>query len=373
MRLRRLMLLAGAAALAVVVAVSGQAGRAAPSPSLTVDAPIVELQADAGRVIFRTLSDAATCRELVVWSPSTGARVALPGSGSGCANYGGYGGVALAGGTAAWVPELNGNNTAETYLYLASLDSKRPHPEESDSASADGYGAGTVISNLRGGDGFIAYNRSERCSTDNPDFPPQLVCPPGYDSGEAVSDEISLAAPSPRVIATSDHNLTQLAVGGGRVVARAHGGAVVVLAPTRRPAPLVRRAGYKAERPIASYAYLPERALTVATDGHTLAVLHGTTLDVIPLPGRSEPVRAARFHRPPASCASPTSTARSRSTSTATPSTCSTSPQAGASDSRPRRDVTSRQRPTRARRPLHRRWTDLSFTPRAAVNRRFHS
>jgi hypothetical protein len=364
MRLRRLMLLAGAAALAVVVAVSGQAGRAAPSPSLTVDAPIVELQADAGRVIFRTLSDAATCRELVVWSPSTGARVALPGSGSGCANYGGYGGVALAGGTAAWVPELNGNNTAETYLYLASLDSKRPHPEESDSASADGYGAGTVISNLRGGDGFIAYNRSERCSTDNPDFPPQLVCPPGYDSGEAVSDEISLAAPSPRVIATSDHNLTQLAVGGG---------AVVVLAPTRRPAPLVRRAGYKAERPIASYAYLPERALTVATDGHTLAVLHGTTLDVIPLPGRSEPVRAARFHRPPASCASPTSTARSRSTSTATPSTCSTSPQAGASDSRPRRDVTSRQRPTRARRPLHRRWTDLSFTPRAAVNRRFHS
>ena len=66
MRLGRLMLLAVAAALAGVAAVSGQAGRAAPSPSLTVDAPIVELQADAGRVIVRTLSDAATCRELVV-------------------------------------------------------------------------------------------------------------------------------------------------------------------------------------------------------------------------------------------------------------------------------------------------------------------
>ena len=287
--MRRMMLLVGAVAI-IVVAGAGDTGRSARGPSLRFDGPIIQLNADSGRSIV-VVNSHSECPDVVVWSPATDARVLLAGRDLGlCPGIGSYLGVALAGDRAAWLMSSEGN-ALETYLYMTSLVSGRsPHVKPTGwlvwtRAHNQGW-SGPQMANLYGDSGLLVYNFLKRCQPlGDPAFPPDVVCPPGYAAGATSLEQIRLVLPARRVIATSGHDLTLLAAGGGRVVGRLDSGGLIVLAPKLPRAPLVQHAGYKAERLIATYPYATGEVQAAATDGRTLAVLRAGTLDVIPLPG----------------------------------------------------------------------------------------
>ena len=134
---------------------------------------------------------------------------------------------------------------------------------------------------------LLVYNRYGRCRRlTDPDYAPDLPCPVGYRDGAIIDDTIEMVTKSGRrLIASSPRALTVLAVGGGRIVGRRENGELIVLAPRSTPTPLVAHTGYKAERLIATYPYMPAEVRGAATDGHTLALLRAGALDVIPLPG----------------------------------------------------------------------------------------
>ena len=176
-------------------------------------------------------------------------------------------GVALAGDRVALIQSI-GNNVIVTSVHLLFLASGRS--AQVDSAATTGA-EGSDIENLHGDGALLVYNRIEVCAPAN--WHPEVVCPAGYEQGDVSTDQIKLALLKPRVIATSAHELTVLAVGGGRVVAHLTSGGLIVLAPKHAPAALVPHEGYRAERLVATYPYKPDQVLAAATDGRTLAVL----------------------------------------------------------------------------------------------------
>ena len=95
--------------------------------------------------------------------------------------------------------------------------------------------------------------RDKRHSTDS-------ACPPGTADSTIVSDQIRLALPTRRAIARADHELSLLAVGGGRVIIAQQTGPIIVLAPRPTSAGLVAHAGFRAERLIATYAVRTARS-----------------------------------------------------------------------------------------------------------------
>jgi hypothetical protein len=273
----------------LALSVKSDTRRSARGLSAAFAGPIIQLNADSGRAIV-VVNSHSECPDVLVWSPATDARVLLAGRDLGlCPGIGSYLGVALAGNRAAWLMTSMGN-ALETYLYLTSLVAGRsPHVKPSGwlawtRAHGQGY-SGPLMANLYGDSGLLVYNFYKRCQPNDPDFPPDVPCPPGYAAGATSLEQIRLVLPARRVIATSDHDLTLLAAGGGRVVARLYSGGLIVLAPKLPRAPLVQHASYKAERLIATYPYATGIVQAAATDGRTLAVLRAGALDVIPLPG----------------------------------------------------------------------------------------
>ena len=327
-------------------------------------------------------------RDVLVWDRARGAfayRLIRP-EGYGCQTFGSDYGLALAGDRLAWVEESIGNY-AETQVYLASVASGRRSPVELAIAGEQGV-EGDVVGNTHGHGSVLVYNRYRNCrQSQDPDYPADVPCPPGYRSGAIVKDAIVMIGKTGRrEIAASDHALAVLAVGGGRVVALRESGGLIVLAPKDARERLVSHGDYAAERLIATYAYKPGEVRAAATDGRTLAVLRAGFLDLIPLPGShgsrttrklphaasygpdSPDVYALRAHD--LSYASMTSMATLPSTPAATPSTCSTSPQGVASSS---------PDPTAA--PVNAQLepdglyiaagSTLTFTPRDQVEQRF--
>jgi len=291
--MRRKMLLVGAVVVTVVLVSAAWARPSiATAPSLvSVDGKVLELKADGRHVamlVARLVGEgSAECsRDVLVWDRARGAfayRLIRP-EGYGCQTFGSDYGLAVAGDRLAWVEESVGNY-AETQVYLASVASGRTGPVEL--ARALGGVEGDVVGNPHGHGSLLVYNRYRICrQSRDPDYPADVPCPPGYRSGAIVKDAIVMIGKTGRrEIATSDHALAVLAVGGGRVVALREGGGLIVLAPKDVRERLVSHGDYAAERLIATYAYKPGEVRAAATDGHTLAVLRAGFLDLIPLPG----------------------------------------------------------------------------------------
>jgi hypothetical protein len=289
----------GATALlgAAAVLVAGPAAAStAPAPasvrvrgdSITVPGSITELKADAGRAIVLA-NRTATCADVLVWSRSR-RKVVTVFDHRRCSPMvplESFYGVALAGDRAAYVA-TGGGNVLESTLLLMPLATRGGAVVAHESAEGQGS-FGRTVSNTHGEGGLLAYNdhELELCRREPAVSPPDVPCPAGVEDGSIVlvSDQVRLAYPTRRVIASSSHELRLLAVGGGRVVARTAAGDVVVLAPRRPPAPLVSYPGFRAERLVARYPYEPGEPLAAATDGRTLVVLRAGALDVIPLPG----------------------------------------------------------------------------------------
>ncbi len=292
--MRRLMLLVGAVLVVLAVAGSGAAVStvAGSSRSVTLGGPIVELKADAGRAIaLIELADSESsvkvhCADVVVWRPSTGASVVVVDHvREQCRGFdilGAYYGVALAGSDAVWV-QSGGGNTFETLMFVSPLATGRSDVVGRAGAGGQG-GWGSFVANAQGDRELLVYNSYNRCvSSEYSD----VQCPPGYKDRSISSDQIVMERQARRTVATSGRDLTVLAVGGGRIVAREWSGPLIVLAPTRAAAPRVAHENFNAERLIATYRYKRGEVRAAATDGRTLAVLRKGALDVIPLPGSS--------------------------------------------------------------------------------------
>ena len=267
------LLVAGLISLAATAAGCGGGGsqEAVQTNAFTMRGPILELKANEGRAIAVETPLHGGCQDIEVWQPATGKHTLLVDRRE-CVL-----GVALAGDRVALIQSI-GNNVIVTSVHLLFLASGRS--AQVDSAATTGA-EGSDIENLHGDGALLVYNRIEVCAPAN--WHPEVVCPAGYEQGDVSTDQIKLALLKPRVIATSAHELTVLAVGGGRVVAHLTSGGLIVLAPKRAPAALVPHEGYRAERLVATYPYKPDQVLAAATDGRTLAVLRAGALDVIPM------------------------------------------------------------------------------------------
>ena len=370
--MRRSVLLVGLTILvAGVTSLGGASGaaRLASAGTVTFGGSIAELKADGGRAIVLiklTGSDrnvVERCADIFVWRPATWKVVTVVDHRDvtvdhrpclGMDYLGSYSGVALAGTDAAWV-QSSGGNIYETLMFAKSLATGSRGQIGGDAAGGQGYSGG-FVGNAHGDGALLVYNNYSVCRKDEY---ADVQCPPGYKDGSISADQIVMARPDQRTVATSDSALTVLSVGRGRIVARRATGPLIVLAPKRAKAQSVVHAGFSAERLIATYPYKPGEVRAAVTDGRTLAVLRAGALDVIPLPGSSGtrttrvlPRAASYGADPPVSCikgsswrcttpsfGSSTSTATLPSTSAVTPSTCSTSPAAAASsspDPRPR-------------------------------------
>ena len=252
--------------------------------SITVIGLIADLHADAGRALVK-VDRGEDCPDVLVWDRLKG-KIVTVFDHRWCAELaplGSFGGVALTGDKAAYA-ETSGGNTLESYITVMSLATGRS------SHVAAGYAGG------QGAWGNIGREpqgrrRPTRLGSTNaaggPDVGPDVPCPPGYEDASIVSDQIRLALPTRRVIASSADEMPVLAVGGGRVVALQALGRVIVLAPKRTATSLVQYEGFRAERLIASYKYNPakEAVFAAATDGRTLAIRRQGAIDVIALPG----------------------------------------------------------------------------------------
>jgi probable HAF family extracellular repeat protein len=254
--------------------------------SITVAGSISALGADAGRAIL-LVDQAGPCANAFVWNRAKRKIVTVL-DGRRCAGTlsdESIGPAALAGETAAYISLATGN-IQDTSLLLMSLATG--HSSRAATESAGGQGAyGTVLADVAGAGGLLVYEDQTLCA-EGPDVsPPDVPCPPGVTGGSVVKDQIRLALPVRRVIATADQELTVLAVGGGRVIVGTDAGPVIVLKPERASTGLHVYQGFRAEHLIASYPYGPAEVLAAATDGHTLAVLraNGNAIDVMPLPG----------------------------------------------------------------------------------------
>ena len=287
-------------ALCVVVAAAfaGTADTAGVSPqSLTVNGAIREMKADQGRAIVLVEgpilstkdSDCALRKEqrvqILAWSHSTRKTSTVFEMG-GCivdAENSVYG-IAIGADNAAYV-RAQGGLTINTGLYVKSLTTGRRALVAYGSAT-EGY-FGNIIANPQADGALLAYNEQANCGPQ-----PESPCPAWIQTGlvqevvgATVSDEIHLALPQRRLVANSDHTLTLLAVGGGRLVVREQAGPLLVLEPQRVPSV------------VATYQYKPNEISAASTDGRTLAVLRRgvldlrfgnrlrTVLEVIPLPG----------------------------------------------------------------------------------------
>jgi hypothetical protein len=302
-RIRRAAVLVGAATVLVAAAPSHPGGSVrVRGDSITVGGPITELKADAGRAIV-LVRRTDTCADVLVWNRSR-RKVVTVFDHSRCSPtvpLESYYGVALAGDRAAYV-ETGGGNVLESFLMLTPLATRRGTVAAHESGEGEGS-FGRIVSNPHGDAGLLAYNdhELELCRQEPAAPPPFVRCPSGVEDGSIVlvSDQVRLAYPARRVVASSTHELRVLAVGGGRVVARTAAGDVIVLAPRSVAAPLVSYPGFRAERLVATYPYGPGEPLAAATDGRTLALLRAGALDVIPLPGRAGSRRT--WHLPEAS------------------------------------------------------------------------
>lgn len=259
---------------------------------------IVELKADAGRAIVQVDPGSGNeCADVVVWSPAT-RRILTVFNRRSCSltvPLESFYGVALAKDRAAYV-HTSGGNILESYLVATSLATGRSSSLAAE--YADGQGTwGNIVTNAQGHGRLLVYDDHKKCRDGTGVSPPDVACPPGVADSTVVSDQIRLALPTGRAIATSDHRLTLLAVGGGRVIIAQQTGPIIVLAPQPTSAGLVAHAGFRAERLIATYQYEPHEVLAAATDGRTLALLRRGALDVIPLPGNTGTRKTYRLPR----------------------------------------------------------------------------
>jgi hypothetical protein len=309
--MRRAVLLVGAVALVAGVAFLGGASgaaRLASASTVKFVGPIVEMRADAGRAIVLVEptgldpSLGSHCADVLVWDRAA-SKVVTVFDHRKCEGTvrQSFFGVALAGNDAAWV-EGQGGNESESMLHVTSLASGR---DVLIGHVAAGVDREEYTDNPQGDGPLLVFNHYLICEKATADWKPGNPCPPGYASGAIISDRITRVLPKPdnrldecpdkyaleggvnrcHAIARANSDLTVLAVGGGRVVARLRAGGLIVLAPRAVSTRLVSHKGYEAERLIATYPYKPGEVFAAATDGRTLAVLRGGALDVIPLPG----------------------------------------------------------------------------------------
>jgi hypothetical protein len=258
------------------------------APSVTVSGSIVEMKAEAGRAIVQVESGPVNnyCADVIVWTPATRKILAVLNHRCGLAYpYESFYGAALAKDNAAYVHTSEGN-ILESYLVATSLATGRSSNLAAEYAGGQGSW-GNIVTNAQGHGNLLVYNDHKKCLKGPDVTPPDVACPPGIAESTIVSDQIRLALPTNRAIATSDHQLTLLAVGGGRVIIAQQTGPIIVLSPQPTPTGLVAHAGFRAERLIATYQYKPHDVLAAATDGRTLALLRRGALDVIPLPGNT--------------------------------------------------------------------------------------
>jgi probable HAF family extracellular repeat protein len=245
--------------------------------SITVTGSISALRADAGRAILLVKKD-PTCADIFVWNPANGKLVTVHDRRmcSHAAYEQTFGPIALAGANAAYIHAAAGNDL-DSFLFRMSLTTGYYALVDVESAGDQGAD-GPVLTDVVGKGEVLVYEDQTNCV-------PDVSCPPGVEGGGLAKDEIRLALPVRRVIATSDQELTVLAVGGGRVIVATDAGPVIALAPKRVSTGLVDYQGFRAEHLIATYDYKPGQVGAAATDGHTLALLRQGALDIIQLPG----------------------------------------------------------------------------------------
>jgi hypothetical protein len=274
--------LLGAVAVVACVAGASHAVGSTPTPSLTVAGQITAFAADQGRAIV-LVERGPTCADVLVWDHSSRkTTIVFDHRRCALAVEQSYGPVALAGNNAAYAGTSVGN-FLESYVYVTSLATGKTSRVALEYAGDQGA-YGRVVGDPEGHGRLLVYNDYLLCGAE-PAVGRSGACPHGVQDGTIVSDQIHLALPSRRVIATASQELTVFSVGGGRVVVGTQAGALVVLAPTSKPAGLVRSNGLRAERVIAAFKYKPNEVDGAVTDGRTLAVRRSGAIDVIPLPG----------------------------------------------------------------------------------------
>jgi hypothetical protein len=208
--------------LAVLAALAAFGTGSASTPTLSLPGPVSELAADGGRVaiLLRTTTGDCARDRVAVWGPSP--RTFVPVGASACTDSTSTGaglyGVALAGGSVAYV-QFAGGNTRELRLRLATVARPRPVAVAS-AAFGVNQGSGTFIGRIAGDGSLLAFDWWSLCTPCAGATPvaPRSAVWRIVPSGSACPGAGGLGALARcRSIREATGPLRLLAVGGGRV------------------------------------------------------------------------------------------------------------------------------------------------------------